>query len=78
MFSGGWHDWPALPDLFPTSFPGVKTSRDPFLVDVDLDRLKARVATTSMPDLSHEEIARRYPEVMKTSARFDARSVRDT
>ena len=26
--SDGWSDWPALPDLFPTSFPGVKTSRD--------------------------------------------------
>ena len=39
----GWQDWPALPDLLPVSFPGVKTSRDSFLVDVDLDRLKARV-----------------------------------
>ena len=38
-----WQDWPALPDLFPTSFPGVKTSRDSFLVNVDLDPLKARV-----------------------------------
>ena len=39
----GWQDWPALPELFPTSFPGVKTSRDSFLIDVDLARLKARV-----------------------------------
>ena len=39
----GWQDWPALPDLLPVSFPGVKTSRDSFLVDVDLDRLKTRV-----------------------------------
>ncbi|MYF94209.1 MAG: N-6 DNA methylase, partial [Holophagales bacterium] len=31
-----WFDWPALPDLFPVSFPGGKTSRDGFLVDVDL------------------------------------------
>ena len=23
--SDGWQDWPALPDLFPTSFPGVQT-----------------------------------------------------
>ena len=38
-----WHDWPTLPDLFPVSFPGVKTSRDSLLVDVDLDRLKSRV-----------------------------------
>ena len=31
------------PDLFPVSFPGVKTSHDGFLVDVDLGRLKVRV-----------------------------------
>ncbi len=41
----GWSDWPSLPDLFPTSFPGVKTSRDSFLVDIDLDKLKTRVQT---------------------------------
>ena len=74
----GWHDWPSLPDLFPASFPGVKTSRDSFLVDIDLDRLKARVVDYFTPDLSHEEIARRYPTVMNTTARFDARLVRDS
>ena len=72
-----WFDWPALPDLFPVSFPGVKTSRDGFLVDTDLDRLQARVGEYFDPDLSHEEIARRYPRVMKSTARFDARAVRD-
>ena len=72
----GWHAWPALPDLFPVSFPGVKTSRDPFLVDVDLDRLKMRVADYFDADLGHEEIARRYPEVMRARARFNGRSVR--
>ena len=39
----GWSDWPSLPDLFPTSFPGVKTSQDSFLVDIDSDKLKTRV-----------------------------------
>ena len=72
-----WFDWPALPDLFPVSFPGVKTSRDGFLVDTDLDRLRARVDDYFNNDLSHEEIARRYPGVMKTTARFDARNVRN-
>ena len=38
-----WPGWPSLPELFPVSFPGVKTSRDSFLVDVDIARLKARV-----------------------------------
>ena len=75
--SEDWFDWPALPDLFPVSFPGVKTSRDGFLVDVDLDRLRARVADYFNPTLSHEDIARRHPGVMRTTARFDARVVRD-
>ena len=76
--SRNWHDWPSLPDLFPTSFPGVKTSRDAFLVDVDLDRLKARIADYFNSELSHEEIARRYPSVMNSSARFNSRAVRDS
>ena len=75
-----WFDWPALPDLFPVSFPGVQTKRDSFLVDVDLDRLKARVADYFDRDLSHEEIARLYPDAMKHSSGFvvsNARTVRD-
>ena len=76
--SEGWFDWPALPELFPKSFPGVKTSRDGFLVDVDLDRLKARIADYFDARLSPEEISRRYPGVMKATARFDSRAVRDT
>ena len=75
--SEGWFGRPALPDLFPRSFPGVKTSRDGFLVDVDRDRLKARVADYFNADLSHEEIARRYPSAMKTTARFAAPAVRE-
>ena len=76
--SDGWQHWPSLPDLFPTSFPGVKTSRDGFLVDVDLDRLQRRVADYFNPDLSHDEIARRYPSVMKSTRRYDARAIRNT
>ena len=74
--SDEWFDWPALPDLFPVSFPGVKTSRDGFLVDVDLDRLRTRIGHYFDPNTSHEEIARRYPGVMKSTARYDARATR--
>ena len=74
--SDEWFDWPGLPDLFPVSFPGVKTSRDGFLVDIDLDRLRARVRDYFNPDLSHEEIGRRYSGLMKSTARFDARVTR--
>ncbi len=72
-----WFDWPALPDLFPASFPGVKTSRDAFVVDTDLGRLRARVGDWFDPALSHEEMARRYPKVMEATSRFDPRAARD-
>ena len=74
----GWSEWPSLPDLFPKSFPGVKTSRDAFLVDVDPDRLKGRIADFFDDTLSHEEIGRLYPSVMEGSARYHPRAVRDT
>ena len=78
--SEGWFDWPALPDLFPVSFPGVQTKRDSFLIDIDLDRLRERITDYFDPEVSHEEIARRYPAAMKSSSGFvvrDARAVRD-
>ncbi|MCY3782384.1 MAG: N-6 DNA methylase [Chloroflexi bacterium] len=75
--SRDWFDWPALPDLFPTSFPGVKTSRDAFLVDTDLDRLKARAADYFDPAVSNDEIARRYPGVTRSTRRFSAPAIRD-
>ena len=75
--SEDWFDWPALPDLFPASFPGVKTSRDLFLVDTDLNRLKRRLADYFDASLNHDGIARRYPGAMKATARFNARAVRD-
>ena len=75
--SENWFDWPALPDLFPQSFAGVVAGRDGFLMDTDLDRLRRRLGDYFDADLSHEEIARRYPRVMESTARYNARSVRD-
>ena len=76
--SDGWQDWPALPDLFPTSFPGVNTGRDSFIIDVDLDRLKKRIGDYLSPEISHDAVARRYPAAMKSTARLDPRTGRDT
>ena len=77
VVSGGWSTWPALPELFVKSFPGVTTSRDIFLVDTDLDRLNARVTDYFNPDMSHEEIARRYPAVMNAVRGFVPPQVRN-
>ena len=77
--SDRWHKWPSLPELFPKSFPGVHTGRDRFLVDIDLDHLRVRMADYFNPTLSDEEIARLYPAAMRNSSAFnpsDARMVR--
>ena len=78
--SKDWFDWPTLPDLFQVSFPGITTSRDSFLVDTNLDRLRERISDYFNPKLSHDEIARRYPAAMRKlsgSVASDARKVRD-
>ena len=77
VVSGGWADWPSLPELFPTYFPGVQTSRDPFLLDVDSEPLEQRMADYFNPNISHEEIARRYPPAMNSTRYFKAIAVRD-
>ena len=76
--SDDWFDWPALPDLLPMSFPGVKSGRDPFVVDIDLNCLKERTADYFNQNMSHEEIERRYPTAMRNPLEYDARTVRDT
>ena len=74
--SEDWFEWPKLSDLFPNSFPGVQTKRDWFLIDIDPNRLRERIADYFNPDLSHEEIAQRYPIAMKSSSGFIVRDSR--
>jgi len=69
--------WPSLAALFPSFYPGVKTSRDDVLVDIDRDRLEARMRRYFDPTISHEEIRRQVPGVMEPSARFDPERTRD-
>jgi hypothetical protein len=68
--------WPLLPELFPVSFPGVKTSRDEFLVDIDRERLEARLRAYFDPAISDDEMRRIAPAAMTDAARFDARQTR--
>ena len=78
--SSGWPNWPTLPELFPISFPGVHTGRDRFLVDIDLDSLRARITDYFNSTLGNEEITRRYPAAMRNSSAFkvtDAKKVRE-
>jgi hypothetical protein len=68
--------WPLLPDLFPVSFPGVKTSRDDVVVDIDKDRLIDRMKQYFDPELSDSEVREIMPTAMTSTARFDAKKTR--
>ena len=73
----GYLAWPLLPDLFPVSFPGVKTSRDDVVVDIDRERLTGRMKMYFDPKVNHEEMRRACPSAMTSTARFDAEAARD-
>ena len=77
--SDEWHQWPALPDLFEKSFPGIHTGRDRFLVDIDKDSLAERVGAYFDSAVTDDEMAKRYPAAMRNSTAFkisDARKAR--
>jgi hypothetical protein len=68
--------WPRLPELFPVSFPGVKTSRDAFLIDIDKEKLIERLEVYFDPSISNNRVAELYPDAMRTIRRFDAEPAR--
>lgn len=68
--------WPLLSELFPESFPGVKTSRDDVVVDIDRERLIQRMQQYFDLGISHAEMRRIAPGAMESTARFDAEAVR--
>jgi hypothetical protein len=70
--------WPQLPAIFPVSFPGVKTSRDEVVIDIDRDRLLHRMRQYFDPNVSDEELEGDYPKAMESSGQYHAASTRKT
>jgi hypothetical protein len=69
-------DWPTLEQLFPTSFPGVKTSRDDLVTDIDCERLSRRMELYLDADVSDDEMRAQLPAAMDTAGGFDAARTR--
>jgi hypothetical protein len=69
--------WPLLPDLLPQSFPGVKTSRDDFVIDIDRQRLEHRIRQYFDPSVDHEAIRQLMPSAMPISEKGKAEVTRD-
>ncbi len=68
--------WAMLPEFFPVSFPGVKTSRDEFLVSTDKESLLKRMEIYFDANISDDEVKRIAPSIMKESDRFKPREIR--
>lgn len=71
-----YFDWPPVPALLPTSFPGIKTGLDTLLVDVDRERLERRMQQYFNPKISHAQLRHRLPEAFKTTKQFDGEATR--
>ncbi len=74
--ASGYLAWPLLPELFPVSFPGVKTSRDLALVEIDLETLQRRMGQYFDPEVTDEDVSRISPALMTSTQRFDAKAAR--
>ena len=74
----GYLDWPALPDLFRFSTPGVFTARDQVVVDIDREALVGRMATYFDASVSDADLSRSVPAAMTATKRFDGASTRRT
>jgi hypothetical protein len=72
-----YFDWALLPELFPVSFPGVNTGRDDVLVSIDRENLVKRMEKYFDANISHEEMKRIAPNLMKESNQFEARKTRE-
>lgn len=72
-----YSSWPLLTELFPTFFPGVKTSRDKLLIDFDKGALAKRMQTFFNPTISFDDWQAPNPGLAEKSNRFDPRLVRD-
>ena len=72
----GYLAWPLLSELLPTSFPGVKTSRDDLVIDIDRQTLVQRMSDYFDPQVSNVELQRRWPGSLDSSGKFKAERTR--
>lgn len=77
VVSSHYLSWPLLTDLLPVSFPGVKTSRDDLLVDIDRQSLEARMRRYFDPSIPNEEMELKAPGIATEAGRLAARRVRN-
>ncbi|TGE20117.1 type ISP restriction/modification enzyme [Hymenobacter elongatus] len=68
--------WPTLPQVFPASFPGVKTSRDEALVSIDRAELEARMQRYFDPAVTDAQLEAEHSPLMASGTDFNATNTR--
>jgi len=68
--------WPTLPALFPVSYPGVKTSRDAALVDIDRSSLVSRMTRYFDDAIDSLTLVQEAPVLVSDASRFDSQKTR--
>ncbi len=68
--------WPLLTELFPESFPGVKTSRDEGVVDIERDALVKRMKHYFDKSISDIEMSEVSSNLMMDTTIYDASKTR--
>ena len=72
----GYLGWPRLSEILPASFPGLLTSRDDFVIDIDKERLLARLRRYFDPAISDQLILQEMPSAIRDASRFDGPKTR--
>lgn len=75
-FNIGYPDYPLLTEIFPVFFPGVTTSRDDLVIDVDKEVLIDQMKQYFDPSISNDEIRQNNPKAMQKIASFDPEKTR--
>ncbi len=76
-FEDAYINQPQLAELFPVIFPGVQTKVDELVIDVDKDRLVARMKQYFDLTISHEEMGHICLSAIQRAAQFDAKAIRE-
>jgi hypothetical protein len=69
LWPGGDLSWLKLPELFPSSSPGINTSRDLDLVDTDIEKLRERIEKYFDPKIANEKLEDITPSLITALAR---------
>jgi len=72
----GYLQWPLLPERIESSSPGVNTSRDLDLVEIDLPKLTDRISAYFDKSVSDHDLKAVVPSLMTASARYDPLATR--